>query len=292
MYELIQVGERTYTIECPSRMGVYDLGAGEALLIDSGNDRQSAKKALGLLESKGWHLACVLNTHSHADHIGGNAHLQQVTGCRVLAPAEECPFIQHPQLEGALLYGGSPVKELKTKFLCAHASAPQPLPSQLPGGIAPIPLPGHSPGMTGYLTPDGVAFLGDAVLGEEALGKYHVNYLYDPGAFLASLHALEGLSAQLYLPAHAAAQRTIGPLAARNRDNALEILELIGVLLAQPLSFEQLLQAVMDHYHLSLNFGQYGLIGSTLRSYLSFLHNQDRVAARFEDNRLIWQLTH
>lgn len=34
MYELIQVGENTYYIEGPTKIGIYHLGNGEVCLID------------------------------------------------------------------------------------------------------------------------------------------------------------------------------------------------------------------------------------------------------------------
>ena len=46
MYELIQVGEHTYYIDCPAKMGVYQTSPTEAILIDSGNDKDAAKKVL------------------------------------------------------------------------------------------------------------------------------------------------------------------------------------------------------------------------------------------------------
>lgn len=42
-------------------------------------------------------------------------------------------------------------------------------------------------------------------------------------------------------------------------------------------------------YELDMNFEQYVLVGSTVRSYLSWLKDNDRVSAGFEDNTLIWE---
>ena len=71
MYELIQAGERTYYIECPAKMGLFNINDEEVCLIDSGNDKDAAKKALRIIEGQGWKLKMVINTHFHADHIGG-----------------------------------------------------------------------------------------------------------------------------------------------------------------------------------------------------------------------------
>ena len=44
-------------------------------------------------------------------------------------------------------------------------------------------------------------------------------------------------------------------------------------------------------YELKMNFEQYVLIGSTVRSYLSWLKDAGRVSAVFEDNMLLWERT-
>ena len=50
----------------------------------------------------------------------------------------------------------------------------------------------------------------------------------------------------------------------------------------EPLCFEKLLQ------RLDMNFQQYALVGSTVRSYLAWLKDTGRINARFEDNMLLW----
>lgn len=85
MYELIRAGERTYYIDCPVKIGLFLLDKSHACLIDGGSGKDAAKKALKILDAQGWQLSCVINTHSHGDHIGGNQLLQKRTGCQIFA---------------------------------------------------------------------------------------------------------------------------------------------------------------------------------------------------------------
>ena len=110
MYELIQVTDRSYYIQSPAKIGLVKLGGAEVCLIDSGNDKDAGRKVRQLLDAQGWKLTAIYNTHSNADHIGGNKYLQGQTGCRIYAPGMECAFTRYPVLEPSFLYGGYPCR--------------------------------------------------------------------------------------------------------------------------------------------------------------------------------------
>lgn len=55
------------------------------------------------------------------------------------------------------------------------------------------------------------------------------------------------------------------------------------------MQFEQLLERLFADYGLTMNFEQYVLVGSTVRSYLSYLKDQGRLTAEFSENRLLWK---
>ena len=57
----------------------------------------------------------------------------------------------------------------------------------------------------------------------------------------------------------------------------------------QPMGFEELLRRLFTDYGLAMNFEQYALVGSTVRSYLAWLKDAGRVTVRFEDNRMLWE---
>ncbi len=54
-------------------------------------------------------------------------------------------------------------------------------------------------------------------------------------------------------------------------------------------TFEEILAHIFEKYALTMNPNQYVLIGSTVRSYLSYLYDEDRIAYRFENNRMLWR---
>lgn len=290
MYELIPVAPHTYYIQSPAKIGVVETSYGHVVLIDSGNDKEAGRKLRQHLDRQGWTLDAIYNTHSNADHIGGNAYLAKQTGCALYAPGIEAAFTQHPILEPALLYGGYPMKALRHKFLLAQESDAQPLtPEHLPAGFELIPLPGHFFDMIGLRTPDDVVFLADCLSSQATLDKYQISYVYDVAAYLDTLERVKEMHAALFVPAHADATEDIAPLAQYNIDKVNEIAGHILDFCAAPHTFEEVLQHLFTSYDLAMTFEQYALVGSTVRNYLSWLLDSERLSATFTDNRLLWQ---
>ena len=290
MYELIQVTDRSYYIQCPAKIGLVRLEGDQVCLIDSGSDKDAGRKVRQILDANGWRLAAIYVTHSNADHIGGCQYLQKQTGCRIFAPGIEQAFTRYPVLEPSFLYGGFPFRELRNKFLMAKESPAEELvPASLPEGFAVIPLPGHFFDMVGFRTPDDVVYLADCLSSRETLDKYQIGFLYDVAAYLDTLEKVKGLSARLFVPAHAEAAEDIAALADYNIAKVRQVAERILDLCREPLSFETILQRLFTGCGLTMDFQQYVLVGSTVRSYLSWLKDTGSLDARFEDDRLLWE---
>ena len=290
MYELVQVAEHTYYVESPAKVGVVEVAPGEAVLIDSGGDRSAAKKVRNHLDAHGWHLRAIYLTHSHADHVGGCHYLQNATGCAVFAPGAERAFTEWPWLEPTYLYGGYPPEELRHKFLMAQASDAQALtPEVLPDGWEILDLPGHFFHMVGFRTPDDVVFLADCLSSEATLSKYKVSFLYDVAGYLKTLEAVGEMSARLFVPAHAEATEDIAPLARINAEATRQVAEDLYALCDEPIGFDDLLSKVFAHYDLRMNYEQHALVGSTVRSYLSYLSAEGRLRPVISENRWLWE---
>lgn len=291
MYELIQIPDTNcYYIQSPAKIGLVKLDDSRVCLIDSGSDKDAGRKVRQHLDANGWQLSAIYNTHSNADHIGGNKYLQGQTGCQIYAPGIECAFTRRPILEPSFLYGGYPCKDLRHKFLLAQESDARLLtPDVLPEGFALLPLPGHFFDMAGFRTPDDVVYLADCLSSKETLEKYQISFIYDVAAYLKTLETVQTLEARMFVPAHAEATTDIAPLARYNIQKVQEIAQKILDLCREPLCFESLLQQLFAHYGLVMNFEQYVLVGSTVRSYLSWLKDEGRLQAEFDNNLLLWR---
>ena len=285
--ELIKVGDKTYYLKNNTNIGIYKIDEENVYIIDSGNDKDAGKKIIKIIENEGWHIKGLINTHSNADHIGGNKVIEERTNCSIYASDIEMSFIKDPILEPTMLYGGYPFKDLKNKFLFAKPSNVLNIKDNLPEGLEYFPLKGHFLDMIGLKTSDDIYFLGDALFSEETINKYHIFFIYDVREYLNTLDYLSNLNGKLYIASHCEATNDISNLIKINKDKILEISNTIYNL-CNDKTFEEILKEIFAEYQLEMNLNQYVLVGSTIKSYLAYLCDENKISYKFEDNKMLW----
>jgi hydroxyacylglutathione hydrolase len=68
---------------------LHDVETGATAVVDPAE----SLPVLDVLAQRGWILTHILNTHHHADHVGGNRELKRVTDCRVIGKHKGSEFI-------------------------------------------------------------------------------------------------------------------------------------------------------------------------------------------------------
>ena len=287
--ELVKVGEKTYYIKNATNIGIYKIDDNNVYLIDTGNDKEAGKKILKIIDENGWNIKGIINTHSNADHIGGNKIIQDRTNCIIFAYNIEKSFTEFPILESSFLYGGYPFKDIRNKFLLAKESIAISIENNLPDGLEYFTLKGHFFDMIGIKTSDDVYFLADSLFSEETIKKYHLFFIYDVREFLNTLDYLNTLKGSLYIPSHCEKTSDISSLIELNRNKVKEIMSKIYSACEKEMTFEEILKYIFDEYNLAMNANQYILVGSTIRSYLSYLFDENKLCYEFKDNKMLWK---
>lgn len=287
--ELVKVGEKTYYIKNATNIGIFKFDDTNVYLIDTGNDKDAGKKILKIIDEQGWKVKGIINTHSNADHIGGNKVIQDRTNCTILAHNMEKSFTEFPILEPSFLYGGYPFKDIRNKFLLAKESVVSSIENNLPNGLEYFSLKGHFFDMIGIKTSDNVYFLADSIFSEETIKKYHLFFVYDVREFLNTLDYLKTLNGKMYIPSHSEATSDISALIELNKHKIQEVMDKIYNICAKEITFEEILKYIFDEYNLIMNVNQYVLVGSTIKSYLAYLADENKVIYEFKDNKMIWK---
>ena len=290
MYELLNGRGNSYYIDCPARIGLVRTGDSEVCLVDSGSDKDAGHKVRRILDANGWKLKAIFNTHSNADHIGGNSYLQRQTGCSIFVPGIECSFTRHPVLEPSFLFGGYPPGDLRHKFLMAQESDAMVLAeAHMPEGMSVIPLPGHFFDMVGFRTADDVVYLADCFSSRETLEKYGITFIYDVESYLKTLEMVHSMEASLFIPAHAPVTEDIAGLAEYNINKVHEVAERMLAVCKEAVSTDIVIQKMFQLYGLRMDAQQYVLVGSTIRSYLSWLRDKGQIDIVIDDSMLLWK---
>ena len=143
--------------------------------------------------------------------------------------------------------------------------------------------------MIGIKTSDNVYFLADSLFSEETISKYHLFFIYDIKEYLNTLDYLSNLKGKLYIPSHTEALEDISKLIDINRQKIEEITNKIYNFCLDNKTFEEILKYIFDEYNLIMNPNQYVLIGSTIKSYLSYLNELGKLNYQFINNTMYWK---
>lgn len=294
--ELVTVTDNVAYIPGAVNIGVLRNGE-RCALIDTGLDKDSGRKIRKVLEAEGLKLEAIINTHSHADHFGGNDYLARNLKAEVYAPSIESGIIQNPILEPIYLFhGATPIRNLRNKFVLAK---PSPVDHIIGPGklevigleVEIIPLPGHCFNQVGVLV-DNVLFCADTVFSERVIDKYRVPVVQDVKSHLETLERMNKMEHDLFIPAHTKPVEDIKELVAKNISTTQGIIDDIKGLLNESKTTEGLMAELCTGYGLDLTVvQQYYLIHMTIMAYLGYLYDEKQVDIEMEGNLLRWKIS-
>lgn len=171
---LVHVLGNTWCIESHVTIPVYFLNDREVILLDSGYANWDRAPLDALLQEHGLHVQAILGSHSHNDHNGNHAYFQATQQAEVILRDVEAAIVSDFSLMTAAYFPSTPGElerelpylQLKADRVFSANTAEISIGSKTFGLV---PLPGHTPGHTGIITPDDVFYVGDALLSDEVL---------------------------------------------------------------------------------------------------------------------------
>ena len=147
-----------------------------------------------------------------------------------------------------------------------------------------IPLPGHAQEHTGFVTPDGVAYLGDTILSRDILYAVRFPFCTFCKEDLASKAAVRDLNFDCYIAAHNCVCSSIRELAQENIDNLNAKLDMIQQLTGSYITLEGLTARVMEYTGADMNALRKVLrMKRNIQVFVDYLYNEGRLDIRAKD---------
>lgn len=296
---LEKIKGNSYYIPAPTNIGLFQFKDRYTLLIDTGNNRQEARKISEIVSNNNFNIKYIVNTHNHIDHSGGNTYFQENFPGSILYSSEgEKLFIENNYLFPMYLYGGNPIRELR-KHLIANKKTN--VDSILKSGsnkihdekFEIITLAGHASEQIAIASRDRVCYLGDSLFSQEIIAKYSFPFLLDIKAQFNSYELIKKLDYDYFVVSHSSQiydSSEIKKLVQINYDNLEYYLDLSLELLLQPKTREDLLEEICILQDLDLDFKEYYFSLSTIAAIITYLFEEDKLNYQIENGKLFYYL--
>jgi glyoxylase-like metal-dependent hydrolase (beta-lactamase superfamily II) len=255
----------------------YKIDDEEIVMLDTGWAAGEQKGIAEALQKKALKVVGIINSHAHIDHSGNNSYFREKYGCQIAMPACEA-MICSSSINLKLYYNTFALTEIEEHL--GHMVCPVDFPiadNQTSIEMCGVEFkimhtPGHSLGHICLITPDDVAYVGDALISHDVMRGAKMPYASILTKDLESKEKLYALRCSRYVIAHKGIYDDITELITDNINFYQLRAEKICELIVKPVTLQELMQAVITSFNIHMaDIYKYNLIERMLRSYLEYL---------------------
>lgn len=283
----------TWCIVTPfSRIPFYKLNRKEIVLMDSGLPDRGRGGVVELLEKQGLRVQAVLTSHVHIDHTGNHRTLQKLHGARLYMTPFAAAVSEDPLAMKLYLGGDSYIgtDDYARPLYCSADELLRPERGNISiegAQFQLVPLPGHAPAHLGFITPDGVAYLADTLLSEQAMHSIRIPFCGCCQADLDSKHRAAELNCAGYVLAHNQTCDDVGDIVRRNVKFLQEKIDVVAAAADHYMTMEELTLAASRAMgmHSTTRWKIFTAMNNT-RSYAEYLLDQGCLFSRICEGRV------
>lgn len=256
----------------------YKIDDKKIIMLDTGWKNGEREGIDALLEKNNFKVAGIVCSHGHIDHIGNNDYLKKKYNCIIAMPAYEA-LLCSSIINLKAFYSNQTLSDIEEHYghmVCdTDIMIFQNQDSLNVCGVEfkIIHTPGHSPEHICIITPDDVAYLGDALISYEVMSGAKLPYAYILKEDLKSKMKLYDLKCSKYVVAHKGMYDDIKKLIVDNINFYKGRVERVYDVIEGTMTMEDILKAVIKKYNIYINNKyKYTVIEKMLRSYVEYLN--------------------
>lgn len=294
--ELKQALGNTWYLEDWQLIPLYRTDPNHCILLDTGlfSQRQDIEDALA---AAGLTPIGILGSHAHNDHSSNHHYFQQryhIPVALSLGEAGLCCSLENLKSHFYMNSMGEFMANDRVCHMVVRADRII-LPEEEKINFCGVEFqivhtPGHSVDPIAVITPDGVLYLGDALLTGSELDSARFPYHFCFQKAIETMQKLPSIPARCYLAAHRGVYEALGDLPQRNIQLILSRAEGILKCLDRPLNLSELSLRVCESFHLrSRAKGAVALYERNVRSYLEYLLDTKRVVSVVKNGIFYYQ---
>jgi len=255
----------------------YKIDNENIIMLDTGWADGEKEGLTAILENNHFKIVGIINTHAHIDHSGNDAYFKEKYNCPIAMTTAEA-MICNSAVNLKLYYSTLSLEEIFVHLghMICHVDmliTPTQDSIEMCGITFKIlHTPGHSPAHICLITPDDVAYIGDALISRDVMDGAKMPYAFILAEDLKSKEKLYKLNCSQYVVAHKGIYDNITELITNNIRFYKLRAEMIGDLIITPMTLEEIVQTVRKSFKIPIkDVYKYTLIERMLRSYIEYL---------------------
>lgn len=289
--ELLQVRGNTFCINTGmTSIPIYKVNDEEIIMLDTGwaeGEREGIEK---LLEGNNLKIVGIINSHAHNDHIGNNDYFKNKYHCPIAMSAFEA-LLCSSTVTLKTYYSSHTLSEVEKYFghmVCDTDIMIEEHQNKI--YVCGIKFkifhtPGHSPAHICIITPDNVAYLGDALISYEVMEGAKMPYAFILREDLKSKEKLYDLKCTQYIVAHKGiySDQDITKLITDNINFYKNRAEGVYSVIDGAMTMEDILMASIRKFKISIKtVPRYAQMEKMLRSYVEYLSETGMITLKME----------
>lgn len=290
---IIKVKGNTYCIDTGmTYIPFFKINNEEFIMLDTGLKRREREGIEEILKNNNFKVRAILNSHAHIDHIGNNAYFKNKYNSIIAMSAYEA-VICSSEINLKVYYGSQALKDVKENYghmVCKTDISiyeDQNEVSVCGVNFRIIHTPGHSPAHICIITPDNVAYIGDALISYEVMKGAKMPYAYMLSEDMKSKAKLYDLNCSKYVIAHKGIYSNITQLISDNIDFYESIAMRIYKIIDKPMTMEEIMKVSMKNLNINIHgIYKYYSMERMLKSYVEYLYEIEKLKLIMENGFL------